>query len=166
MQKNLARFGFIIPLIAVGSLLIPAAAFATGLAPECNDSASQTIFSDTSTQDATDSSAAVAVTPHPEWTSLAGATWVYSAPLDVNGSSPTGTKVFTRTFSITGASLDSSLEIATDNMYTVSVNGNPISTGTSATDLNNFSSTNTWPIPAARLIVWLEHDYLHGDESC
>lgn len=121
------------------------------LPPQCDINASHTVVSDTTTQ--VDSHDAVAVTPHPAWTSIAGATWVYSEALDGNGSSPTGTKTFSKTFTITGTPLDSSLEIAADNMYSVSVNGNVISTGTSGTDLNNFSASDTWVIPAADLVT-------------
>ena len=126
--------------------------FTTASVTECNNNASQTIVSDTSTQDTTDAHAAVAVTPNGAWTSISGATWVYSAALDGNGSSPTGTKTFTRTFTIVGTPADSSLQIAADNMYTVTVNGNLLSTGSSATTLNNYSSPSTWTIPAADLL--------------
>ena len=37
-------------------------------------------------------------------------------------------------------------------MYTVAVNGHVLSTGTSATDLNNYSSSATWTIPAADIL--------------
>lgn len=118
----------------------------------CVQNATSVIMSDTSTQ--VDGHDAVAVTPHPAWTaSIPGATWIYSEALDVNGSSPTGTKTFTKTFTIIGTPLNSTLDIAADNMYTVSVNGNPISTGTSGTDLDNFSTADSWAIPASALVT-------------
>ena len=118
---------------------------------ECAANEAQTIVSDTETQ--VDEHGAVVITPHPAWTTaIFGATWIYSDALDGNGSSPTGDKTFTRDFTITGEPVDSTLEIATDNMYTVSVNGNVIDTGTSAFDLNNFSTVDTWNIPAADLV--------------
>jgi hypothetical protein len=139
----------------VGGTWYPGAVlqFITTLPAQCNPNATQAIVSDTSTQDTTDAHAAVAVTPHPAWTSISLATWIYSDALDANGSSPTGDKTFTRTFTITGTPLDSSLEIAADNMYTVSVNGNSLNTGTSAADLDNFSSSKTWTIPAVDLLT-------------
>jgi len=95
---------------------------------------------------------ASAVTPHEAWTaSIPGATWIYSAPLNEAGSSPTGDMVFTKTFTITDTPTDSTLDIASDNMYSVSVNGVPLATGTSATDLNNFSTADSWTIPATSL---------------
>jgi uncharacterized protein (DUF2141 family) len=122
------------------------------ITPVCNVNATASIVSDTTTTDTTDGHAAVAVTPNAAWTSIGGATWVYDAALNANGSSPTGTKVFTRTFNIVGTPSDSSLVIAADNMYTVNVNGHLINTGTSGADLDNFSSVDTWTIPAADLL--------------
>ena len=120
--------------------------------PECNPNANQKIVSDTSTK--VDGHDSVAVTPHPAWTaSIPDATWIYSEALDGNGSSPTGTKTFTQTFNIVGTPANSSLDIAADNMYTVTVNGNLIDTGTSGTDLNNFASADSWVIPAADLLT-------------
>ncbi|HEV7449458.1 MAG TPA: Ig-like domain-containing protein, partial [Candidatus Paceibacterota bacterium] len=108
--------------------------------------------SDATTQ--VDGHAAVAVTPHPAWTaSIPGATWIYSDALNGNGSSPTGDKVFTQTFIIAGTPADSTLNIAADNMYTVSVNGHAVDTGTSGSDLNNFDTADSWTIPAADLVT-------------
>jgi len=119
--------------------------------PQCNINATANIVSDTLTQ--VDGHSAVAITPNPAWVLFSGSTWIYSDALNANGSSPTGIKIFTRTFNIVGTPSDSSLTIAADNMYTVSVNGHAINTGTSGTDLNNFSSTATWAIPAADLLT-------------
>ncbi len=108
------------------------------------------IVSDTSTQ--VEEHDSVAVTPHPAWTaSIEGATWIYDEALNENGSSTTGDKVFTKTFTIDGTPTDSTLEIAADNMYSVKVNGIALDTDTSATDLNNFASADSWTIPAADL---------------
>jgi hypothetical protein len=95
---------------------------------------------------------AVAVTPHPAWTTIPGATWIWSdqPTTDENEqlSATVGTKEFTKTFSISGTPLDSTLNIAADNTYTVSVNGHDLDTGTSGTDSDNFTSADTWTIPA------------------
>jgi uncharacterized repeat protein (TIGR01451 family) len=119
--------------------------------PQCVPNDAQVIVSDTTTTK--DGNPSVAVAPHPAWiASIPGATWIYGEALDGANSSPIGDETFTRTFTIIGTPVDSTLLIAADNYYTVSVNGNPISTGTSATDLDNFSSADTWTIPAADLL--------------
>jgi uncharacterized protein (DUF2141 family) len=120
------------------------------VAPQCNVTATSNIVSDMLTQ--VDGHNAFAVTPHPAWVSLTGSTWIYNQALDTNGSSPIGS-TFTRTFTVVGTPLDSSLVVAADNMYTVSVNGHSINTGTSGADLDNFSSVDTWTIPAADLLT-------------
>jgi uncharacterized repeat protein (TIGR01451 family) len=119
--------------------------------PECTPNDAQVLVSDASeggTQ--VDGHDAVAVAPHPAWTaSIPGATWIYSDALNEQGSSPTGDKVFTRHFTIVGTPKNSTLEIATDNSYSVSVNGHGIAGASS--DLDNFSSADTWTIAAGDL---------------
>ncbi|MEK9174121.1 MAG: hypothetical protein AAB845_02540, partial [Patescibacteria group bacterium] len=112
--------------------------------PMCSEDATTTVVSDITTM--TGEAPASPVTPHPAWTSLIDATWIYNAPLNGSGSSVTGDMVFTKTFNIVGTPLDSTLEIAADNMYTVSVNNNLLTTGSSATDIDNYSSIDTWTI--------------------
>lgn len=118
----------------------------------CDANASQVIVSDITTQ--VDAHNAALVVPHPAWTTaISGASWIYSEALNGVGSSPTGDKTFTKVFNISNTPLDSSLQIAADNMYSVSVNGHSLSTGSSATDLDNFSGIDTWNIPAAYLLT-------------
>ncbi|HVV15346.1 MAG TPA: peptidoglycan-binding protein [Candidatus Paceibacterota bacterium] len=86
---------------------------------------------------------------------IPGASWIWSdMPTEENNYSNTvGPKVFTKTFEIDGIPQDSTLDIAADNTYTVMVNGNVIDTGTSGTDTDNFSSADSWTIPAADLVT-------------
>lgn len=63
------------------------------------------------------------VTPHPVWTSAFSgdnATWVWDAP-----GSPDATVVFTRTFMSSNLNIGT-LEVAADNSYSVTVNGDPV----------------------------------------
>jgi hypothetical protein len=105
------------------------------------------IYSDTSTKVNHDNS--VAVDPNAAWTAtIPVAAWIWSQPLDANGFAPAGTEVFTRDFHISGTPIDSSLTIAADNTYTVSVNGNAIA---SSTNDDNFSSSQVYDVPSADL---------------
>src|SRR5687768_10486139 len=124
MKKILSCLCMLSMVIVLAGGLFPAISSAEEIPCEATD-VTQEIVSNTDTQ--VDSHDAVAVTPHPAWTaSIPDATWIYSDALDENGSSPTGDKVFTRTFNITGTPLDSTLDIAADNMYSVTVNGNNV----------------------------------------
>jgi hypothetical protein len=110
-------------------------------APACNPEASQTVVSDTSTTDTTDSHAAVLLsTIHAAWTALSGASWIWSdnpvVTPDVDE-----TKVFTRTFSIVGMPLTGSLDIAADNHYIVKVNGTEVA-NPAEPEFNYGASTN------------------------
>jgi hypothetical protein len=94
---------------------------------------SLTIVSDTDTF--TGSAPAVATWTHPVWSaSIPGATWIwnsYYVSLPAEGE----TVDFSREFNIEGTVTSAALDIATDNTYSVSVNGTLI--GSSA-DLDNF----------------------------
>jgi len=103
--------------------------------------------SDTATQ--VDGNDAVVVTPHPSWTTIDGASWVWNQATDGSGSHPVGTKVLTRTFVITGTPLDSSLKLSADNGYSVSVNSTVV--GSDAYE-QNWSSVDTVTIPASVLV--------------
>mgnify|MGYP005614897367 CR=1 FL=1 len=69
----------------------------------------------------------VAVSPtHEAWTaSIGGAQWVWSENPIADPVNET-IQTFTKTFTINGDPADSTLEIAADNSYKVSVNGNPL----------------------------------------
>ncbi len=123
--------------------------------PMCVEDATQTVVSDTDTQ--VDEHGAIAITPHPAYVSIPGATWIWSEAFTTDGdnelSAAIGSETFTKTFSIVGTPLNSELIIASDNTYTVMVNGSPLDTGTSGTDSDNFTATDTWTIPAAMLVT-------------
>jgi len=79
---------------------------------------------------------AVAVAPiHPAWTaSISGATWIWSEnPIS---SQTNQTETFVKQFSVSGTPVSASLDIATDNTYSVEVNGSPVC---SSADANNFA---------------------------
>jgi hypothetical protein len=97
------------------------------------------IVSDTSTLVGT-SSAALLSFVHPAWTAdvdgaSTSARWIWSTD-PVATTTATTTVTFTRTFTVTGSSTDATLTIATDNTYSVSINGNLVG---ASTDGNNFT---------------------------
>lgn len=115
----------------------------------------QTVVSNVATQ--VDEHDALLIEPHPAYVSISGASWIWSdaSMLDDDEvmSAAIGTKVFTKTFSVVGTPLDSMLEVAADNTYTVMVNGNTLDTGTSGTDSDNFTTVDSWTVPASMLVT-------------
>jgi hypothetical protein len=121
-------------------------------APQCKEAASSSIVSDTSTQ--VDSHGAVAVTTpyNAAWSAtIPGATWIWSEA-DVLDATVDTTKTFTKTFSVVGTPLDSTLSIAADNSYVVSINGVPV-VGAGCSDISGttFGAVQTCAIPAAMM---------------
>lgn len=116
----------------------------------CNEEASQTIVSNTATQ--VDGHDAFVATPHPAWTaSIPGASWIWDvAENAATDSVAVGTKVFSRSFTIDGTPTGATLSIASDNTYSVSVNG--VLVANSSADLNHFSAAETVNIPASVLL--------------
>jgi hypothetical protein len=120
--------------------------------PECQANETAYVYSDTSVATGEETTA-VAVTPHPAWTSISGATWIWNSDVDQEGSMPEDTLHFTKHFSISGTPLDSTLDIAVDNTYSVTVNGHTLSTpGSDAANSTNFTQVNTWTVPADFLV--------------
>ncbi|MDQ5922324.1 MAG: Flg new 2 protein [Patescibacteria group bacterium] len=126
-------------------------------APQCNAEASSMIVSDTDTQ--VDDHDAVPVSfIHSAWapgtTGIPGATWIWSED-NVSDATVDTTKVFTRDFNVVGTPLDSSIILATDNSYTVEVNGNLVPGCTDETvgdtDGDSFASPATCTISASML---------------
>jgi hypothetical protein len=96
---------------------------------QCDTNSVISIVSDTQTKDITDNHNAVALTfVHPGWTaSIPGATWIWATdPVESPTSDVDLTKKFTREFTISGTPQSGTLEIAADNRYTVSVNGDKL----------------------------------------
>lgn len=94
------------------------------------------IVSDTTNQIVGGDGAVATYSQNPRWTaSIPGAIWIWKTFL-VPDSTQDETQIFTKTFNIASTStLDSaSLIVATDNSYTVSINGTQI--GADATELN------------------------------
>lgn len=122
--------------------------------PMCSADLSTVVVSDATTQ--VDEHNALLIEPHPAYVSITDASWIWSdaSALDDDDvlSAPIGTKVFTKTFSVTGTPLDSMLQVAVDNTYTVMVNGNTLDTGTSGTDSDNFTAVDSWTVPASMLM--------------
>lgn len=107
----------------------------------CNANGSGYIVSDTGTMNVTDSMAAVLLSfIHPAWDAvIPGASWVWATnPVTGPTSGPDVTKVFSKTFNITGTPTGGTLDIAADNNYTVKVNGNTVPV---VFDQNNFQSS-------------------------
>ncbi len=122
--------------------------------PMCSTDLATTVASDATTQ--VDEHNALLIEPHPAYVSITDASWIWSdaSALDDDEvmSAAIGTKVFTKTFSVTGTPLDSMLQVAADNTYTVMVNGNALDTGTSGTDSDNFTAVDSWTVPASMLM--------------
>jgi hypothetical protein len=111
------------------------------------------IVSDTSTMVGT-SSAALLSFIHPSWTAdvdgaSTSAKWIWSTN-PVATTTATTTATFTRTFTVNGSSTSATLNIATDNTYTVSINGNPV--GSSA-DGDNFTLATQDSYNVSNLLV-------------
>jgi len=116
---------------------------------ECDEEVENVYVSDTATQ--VDETNASLVTKHPSWTDLAGASWIWNAPINAGvDSSPVGSETFTRTFSIVGAPTGASLDISADNGYTVSVNNTVVCADD---DDQNWSSVDTCVVPVGLLFT-------------
>lgn len=98
---------------------------------------SLTIVSDTQTQ--VNAHNAIPLTfVHPGWTaSISGATWIWETdgPTDPTIDQPF---TFTRTFNWSGPATAATLQVAADNFYEVSLNGNPV--GGELANENNFQA--------------------------
>lgn len=67
--------------------------------------------------------------PHPSWTaSIPGASWIWASPADA------ATESFMKSFTFPGTVMSAMLDIAADNTYSVSLNGNAI--GSDLTPVN------------------------------
>lgn len=108
------------------------------------DQATHVIYSNEQTE--VNGEPAVEIQPHPNWTSIDGAVWIWDEELDENDSHPVETEVFTRDFTITGTPSGATLEISADNGYSVLINGNPF--GCEDADEHNWSEVDTCPIAA------------------
>lgn len=123
----------------------------------CTPNDAQVIYSDATTQVLPESGNATVIEAHPAWASIASSSWIWNAPLgEAEGyadSHPQGSVTFSKTFDIaTGTPTASIIEIAADNTYSISVNGNlALDTGTSVSD-GHFAETKTWAIPADQLV--------------
>lgn len=112
------------------------------------------IVSDASTQ--VDGHDSVVITSIPEgvlpgvWSAnIPGASWIWSEGIDEEGSHPVESKTFVKAFTIAGTPQDSSLDIASDNGYTVVLNG--VTLASTVPGAQNFFTATTIPIPAGNL---------------
>jgi hypothetical protein len=95
---------------------------ANELKPACSID-NQTIFSDTTDQVDGHNAVATGFT-HPSWTAnIPGATWIWSTPF-IEDPFATTTKTFTKTFNVSGAVTSAVLDLATDDIFKVFINGN------------------------------------------
>lgn len=117
--------------------------------PVCTPHEAQTIVSDASTM--VGGSAATVITKHDAWAAIDSASWIWTGEeSNANHDSASAGEVqtFTRSFTIIGDPVDSSLEIAADNQYDVVLNGVDIASSTAD---NNYSPSTTITIPAGDL---------------
>ena len=115
------------------------------------DDVMNVIESSVSTQEDGEDSELVS-TIHPAWVSSIAssvAAWIWGEdPI----ADPVGqvTETFTKTFTIVGTPKDSTLELAADNSFSVSVNGNVVAVD--ATEYN-YGATKSYTIPASALVT-------------
>lgn len=129
--------------------------------PQCDLNASHEVVSDFTTVASTSVAIGPAVTApfpyHSAWTAvIPGATWIWgeSPMFDTENDV---TETFTKTFTVTGTPLGGTLEIATDNSYEVTLNGDPLCSD--ATE-NNFASVDSCAVAAGDLQTVLTYSSL------
>ena len=126
-------------------------------APSCNENASHSFVSDTTTLLGESGAVPVDIDLvaegnqiHNAWTaSIPGATWIWGEN-PINTPSVEVTETFTKTFTIAGVpNANATLMIAADNSYSVDVNGN-IGVCADATE-DNYSAADTCSIPVGMI---------------
>jgi len=120
--------------------------------PACeDDTTEQIIFSDTTTE-ADGNPTSVLSYIHTSWKAMiSGATWIWSTdPVVLVGGSDES-ETFTKTFEIAGNPTGGSLEIAADNSYTVTLNGNLLCEDDSEKNYT-FGGKDTCAIDASMLV--------------
>jgi len=111
----------------------------TGISMCTVDQTHDVVSDTTNTVVETASNAVALTTIHPAWTaSIPGATWIWSSNPVEPPTTIDNTKTFDKTFNVSGTVGTASLDIATDNFYTVYVNG--IQVGSEQLVENNFQS--------------------------
>ncbi|HTY39648.1 MAG TPA: peptidoglycan-binding domain-containing protein [Candidatus Paceibacterota bacterium] len=116
----------------------------TYVPPPCEDQvSSQTVVSDDSNTIVDDGSAS-STWVHPNWTSLDGATWIWSSYY-VENPTQQEVKTFQKTFTLSGTVTAASLQIAADNLYAVNVNGTDVPV-TEDPNGGNFGSIATYTL--------------------
>jgi len=121
---------------------------------QCEDETwNEMYFSDTGTM-VGEGNAVELTSIHSAWTAvIAGAEWIWSTDPVVTVPDPTTeTEVFTETFTVVGTPTGGSLMIATDNTYTVTINGNPLCADASVTNFTS-ETQDTCAIDADDLIT-------------
>ncbi len=111
----------------------------------CNANATQTLYSDATTQYSGGNS--VVLTPNPAWTSISGASWVWGSSGSTENTTVPKTDDFTKTFNITGAPTSGSLVMSSDNGYVIKVNGHTVDSE-DVDNANEFSyqTTHTYDV--------------------
>ena len=120
-------------------------------APQCIEDASSVIVSDSTTMVGANNAVPVGFI-HGAWAaSIPGATWIWSDVNVVDATVDT-TKTFTKTFSVVGTPLNSTLLVAADNNYDVYMNGIPVA-GAGCSDVTGatFGGAQICIIPAAMM---------------
>ncbi|MBI2098280.1 MAG: VWA domain-containing protein [Candidatus Wildermuthbacteria bacterium] len=109
-----------------------------------------TVVSDTTNTVEGNGNAVAVSSPHPSWTaSIPGATWIWSE--DPVSTENNQTETFVKQFNVSGTSVSAaSLMIATDNTYSVEVNGSAVC---SSADENNFQLGTQDVCPVTNLVA-------------
>jgi hypothetical protein len=88
---------------------------------QCGDKVLDVVSDDTNTVDGV--SATPIASPHGAWTSIPGATWIWNNLNDFLGGTQQ-TKSFSKSFTVVGNPVSASLDVAADNSFVGSINGN------------------------------------------
>jgi hypothetical protein len=110
--------------------------------PQCTSNEPMVIYS-TAGDEVNTESTAVATWVHPLWATIPGATWIWH---EAQVSNPTSdqTDVFTKTINVTGNVTSASIDIASDNGYTLKING--VTIADNITEEHNYGSVVTYAI--------------------
>lgn len=111
------------------------------------------IVSNTLTKEGADAAVLVS-NPHSAWTAVLSSVskWIWGEDPTALTPGVDETETFTRTFSVDDASTGATLDIAADNSYVVTINGNPV--GADAGEFNyTAGGKDSYSIPAGDLLV-------------
>ncbi len=116
---------------------------------QCNPDAVEVLLSSDETTYDESGLASVVTFLHDSWVDALDAVWIWKDATTSTDDAANGTtETFTRQFTIDGAPLDASLDLAADNQVLVKVNGTEL---VNEIDEFNYAATTTYAVPAALL---------------